>query len=161
MKKQTIAFVKEGCKTIRLIDPKLFHNFLQDFGEGAKLKLTIENYHPQRSLKQNGALHYWVDLIAEDCGLEMLRMKEILAYRFLKRPALDKDGEMMVDEETGEVVMFVPSTAELDKAEMAKFMDDIWLWTLENRGFELPKLDENYKLNFQEERKEKIKQLKQ
>jgi hypothetical protein len=157
VKKQILAYVNEDASGWRVQNKELFLNFLKDFGAGTKLKLTLEKYHPQRSLKQNNALHLWLDLIAEDCGLPMAKMKEILAFKFLQRPALDKDGEMMVDMETGEVQMYIPSTADLDKKEMARFMDEIWLWTLYNRGFELPKFDENYKINFQEERKEKIK----
>lgn len=156
MKKQTIAFVKDDGKGMRLLDQQLFMQFLADFGAGTKLKLTLENYFPQRTLSQNKGLHYWIDLIAEDCGLPIGKMKEILCFKFLKRPALDKDGEIMCDEDTGEILMYIPSTSDLDVAEMVKFMDEIWLWTLENRNFELPKLDSNYKLNFQEEKKKQI-----
>lgn len=156
MKKQTIAFTTDNARSLRFANEGYFRQSLQDFGPNVKLKITVENYHGQRSPEQNKALHFWIDLIAEDCGLPLARMKEILAYKFLKRPALDKDGEMMCDESTGEVVMYVPSTADLDRAEMVKFMDEIWLWTLENRGFQLPELDKNMKINFQEEKKKQI-----
>lgn len=156
MKKQIISFVKDDCSGLRMLDRELFLQFLSDFGAGCKLKLTVEHYFPQRSLKQNGTIHWWFDLLAEECGLSPARMKEILCYKYLRRPALDNKGEEIVDDNTGEVAWYVKSTADLDKAEMVIFMDEIWLWALYNRNLELPKPDENYKINFQEEHKKKL-----
>lgn len=81
----------------------------------------------------------------------------MLKYKFLRRPVLDKNGEEMFDEITGEVEWYVPSTAELDTAEMCVFMDKIHLWAIEFANYELPELSENYKINFQEERKLNLK----
>ena len=156
MKKQIIAFVADDCKSWRVIDKSLFLQFLSDFGSGTKLKLTIENYRPQRSLSQNNVFYWWVDLLSEELSIETERLKEVLKYKFLRRPVLDSKGEEMVDEETGEVEWYVPSTTELDKLEYSVFLDKIFIWAQDFANTSLPLPDENYKINFQEEHKKKL-----
>lgn len=158
MKKQTICFVKDDVSGLRMLDRQYFMQMLSDFGAGTKLKLSVEHYHPQRSLKQNNAFYLWVDLLAEELSIEPERLKELLKYKFTRRPLLDKKGEEVIDESTGEVEWYVPSTADLDKKEFAEFMDKIHLWAIEFANYELPALSENYKLNFQEEHKQQLKE---
>lgn len=156
MKKQTIAFVKDDLSGLRMLDKDLVLSFLRDFGAGCKLKLTIEKYSPQRSLKQNKVLYWILDLLSEEASIEPERLKELLKYKFLKRPMLDKNGEAVIDESTGEVEWYVPSTTELSKIEFMDFIDKIYVWSSEFLGYELPIPDENYKINFQEEHKKKL-----
>lgn len=157
MKKQILAYVNEDASGWRVQNKELFLNFLKDFGAGTKLKLTIENYKPQRSNSQNNVFYWWTDLLAEELCIEPERLKEVLKYKYLRRPVLDSKGEELIDEATGEVEWYVPSTTELDKEEYSVFLDQVHLFGIEFANFELPLPDKNYKINFQEERKEKLK----
>lgn len=145
MKKQTIAFVKDDAESIRVIDAGMFKEFLRDFGAGAKLKLTIEHYHYKRSNKQNSVLHWYCQDLSEECGMQVDDFKMMMKMKFLKRVALNKDGEEMADE-NGELLTYIPSTAILDKAEMGIFIEQIRLFGIEMLGYVLPEPDENYKL---------------
>lgn len=160
MKKQTIVFTNDDCKGIRMLDRDLFMQYIRDFGPNVKCKLTIEHYFPQRSLNQNGAMHWWIDLLAEELNIEPEKLKELLKYKYLKRPLLNKHGEELVDENTREVEWYVPSTSELDKAEMVAFMDNIHVFGLEFAGIDLPLPDKNYKMNFLENNKKLIQNEK-
>lgn len=75
MKKTTIAFISDDCKSIKIANREYFVNSLSDFGAGTKLKITYEHYHKQRSLKQNNSLYFWVDLLAEELSIEPERLK--------------------------------------------------------------------------------------
>jgi len=149
MKKQTIAFVKDDGESLRVIDAEMFKEFLRDFGAGAKLKLTIEHYHPIRSNKQNSVLHWYCASLSEECGMQVDDFKMMMKMKFLKRVALNKDGEEMADE-NGEVLTYIPSTASLDKAEMGVFIEQIRLFGIEMLNYVLPEPDENYKLKLEE-----------
>lgn len=155
MKKQTIAFVKDDCDGLRMLDKQLFLSSLKDFGPGCKMKITYEHYFPQRSLKQNSVIHWYCDELANECGMQNEDFKMMMKLKFLKRAALDKNGDIMCDE-NGEVLTYIPSTSDLDTKEMAEFIDNIRLFGIEVLGYELPIPDENYKINFQEEHKKKL-----
>lgn len=155
MKKQTIAFTSENSRGLKFVNEEYFRQSLMDFGPGVKLKITVEHYFPQRSPNQNRTWHWWADLLAEHIGMDVDHLKQAVKYKFLKRPVLDNKGNELCDE-YGVVEMYVPSTADLDKAEFVAFMDDFWRWSLEFHGYELPLPDSNMKINFQEEKKKQI-----
>lgn len=157
MKKTTIAFVNAAGNGVEFQDWSVFQYNLSLFAAGTKLRVTIENYAPQRSLKQNGVLHWYIAELAEECGMEADRFKARMGDKFLRRPLLDKDGEYIYDPSTGEVEMYVPSTSDLDTAEMAVYIDKIRLWGLEFLGVDLPLPDENYKIHFLTEDKKRLK----
>lgn len=161
MKKQTIAYVKEDCSGLTIANKEYFMSVLKDFGPGVKLKISIENYHPTRTLGQNGLLHWYMDLLAEEAGMEMGKFKARMADKYLRRPVLDAQGEYICDQETGEIEMYVPSTADLDTKEMGEYINKIRMFGIYYLNYELPEADKNYKINFQEEKKKQLKNKNQ
>lgn len=157
MKKQTIAFVRDDLSGLRMLNRDVFLQFLSDFGAGTKLKVTIENYHPQRNLEQNSTMYWYLTELAEEAGMELSKFKARMGEKFLRRPLLDSDGNQVVDKITGELEMYVPSTADLDKKEMGEFIEKLRLFGIEYLNYELPLPDKNYKINFQEEKKKQLK----
>lgn len=159
MKKQTLAFVKDDLSGLRMLSRDIFMDMLRDFGAGVKLKLTIEHYFPQRSLKQNGVVHWYCTELANECGMQPEDFKMMMKMKFLRRAALNKQGEEMPDE-NGEVLTYIPSTSDLDTAEMAIFIDQIRLFGIEILNYHLPEPDANYKIHFLETEKQKIQESK-
>jgi hypothetical protein len=158
MKKQTLAFVKDDLSGLRMLSKEVFMNYLQDFGAGVKIKITLEHYFPQRSLKQNSVIHWYCTELANECGMQPEDFKMMMKMKFLKRAALNKRGEEMPDE-NGEVLTYIPSTSDLDTAEMATFIDQIRMFGIEILGYVLALPDENHKINFQEKLKDAHRKL--
>ena len=157
MKKTLIAFVRDDCSGLRYVDEEVFLAYLRDFGGGMKTKVTIENYSPQRSLSQNSTMYWYMTTLAEEADMELSKFKARMGEKFLRRPLLDKKGEPVVDELTGEIEMYVPSTADLTKVEMGEFIEKLRLFGIEYLNFELALPDKNFKINFQEEKKKQLK----
>lgn len=139
-----------------LQNKELFMNDLSYFGDGTKIKITIEHFYPQRSLKQNGVLHWYCTELAEEVGVEPEDFKMMMKMKFLQREKLDKHGNLIGDPETSEVMMYIPSTSELTTSEMAEFIEKIRLWALDYLNYELPLPDANYKIHFLENYKRTI-----
>lgn len=156
MKKDALAFIKDDVSGLRMVNKDYFMQLLSDFGAGTKVKITIENYHPQRSLSQNGVLHWYCSELAEEVGMDAEDFKTMMKMKYLRRDALDRNGERMADE-NGEVMTYIAKTSDLDKKEMALFIDQIRLFGIEFLNYELPLPDANHKIHFLEKRKEKIK----
>jgi len=157
MKKQTIAFVRDDLTGLRMLDKPSFLSFISDFGAGTKLRLTIENYSPQRSLELNGVIHWYCHDLAEECGMDMEDFKMMMKIKFLKRDALDKQGNIMYDQDTGEVLTYIEKTSKLSDAEGAKFVEQIRDFGINFLGYTLPLPDKNYKIHFLEEHKKTMK----
>lgn len=159
MKKTAIATVDlSDVKNPRIImnNKDIFLDDLRFFGDGTRLKLTIEKYYKQRSLSQNGVLHWYLTELAEEVGMEMQDFKSIMGLKFLQRPKLDRNGEEIADE-NGEVLMYIPSTSDLDTAEMTVYIEKIRMFGLEVLNYELPLPDANYKIHFLENSKKQLK----
>ena len=152
-----MVVVQEGQKpTWKLNNKELFFNDLAYFGDGTKIKITIEHYYPQRSLKQNGVLHWYCTELAEEAAMEMEEFKKRMADKFLRRELRDKNGEYVCDPETGEIEMYTPSTADLDTAEMTIYIEKIRMFGLNFLNYELPLPDANHKIKFLEDHKQNL-----
>ena len=157
MKKTTIAFVNAAGNGVEFQDWSVFQYNLSLFAPGTKLRVTIEHYHPQRSLKLNAVLHWYCTELAEECGMNPEDFKMMMKIKFLRRPALDRNGEYVVDPETGEVMMFIPSTADLNSKEALELNENIRQFGIEVLNYELPLPDSNYKIHFLENDKKRLK----
>lgn len=161
---------KTAIATVDLSDPKnprismqhksIFIDDLNFFGHGTKLKLTIEKYYKQRSLNQNGVLYWYCTELANYLGMEVEDFKVMMKGKFLTWPVPDKrpdsEEEYLYDPETGEVLTYQPSTADLTTVEMSDFIEKIRMWALDYLNYELPLPDKNYKIHFLEEYKKNI-----
>lgn len=102
----------------------------------------------KRTIKQNGVLHWYLQEIADHTGMEMLKIKEALKYKFTSRPLLNPDGHENVDEDTGEVLSYIPSSADLSTLEMNDLIEKIRIWAKDYLGMDLPLPDEDNELKF-------------
>lgn len=149
-------------QTARLVmqHKNIFIDDLVFFGNGTKLKLTIEKYYRQRSNSQNGVLHWYCTELADYLGMEMEDFKTMMKQKFLTWPVPDKRDngeEWLYDPETGEVMTYIPSTSDLTTVQMMDFIEKIRMWALYFLKYELPLPDANYKIHFLHEKQEQLK----
>lgn len=135
----------DGTKKLTFIQPQGFKEDLKLFKDG-RVWITIENYKPTRSQASNNVLHWYCKELADYLGIEPKEFKEMMKLKFLIRPKVNNDGEEMVDMETGEMLMYVPSTSKLNTEEMMIFTDKIRVWAMDFLKYVLPLPDKNYKL---------------
>lgn len=157
MKVTSIGFTTEGRNGVRWLDDQVFLYNIGLFEAGVKLRITFEHYAPQRSLKQSAVLHWYCAELADECGMHAEDFKMMMKMKFLTRAAVNKSGEEIVDVNTGEVMTFIPSTADIDTKEMGELIENIRMFGLDVLGYVLPLPDENYKINFQEGVKKQLK----
>jgi len=129
-------------------NPKLVHlnrgvvkQNLQDFGKSVRVLVTYETYYTKRSVDQNSTLHWYMSIIAEETGMEMLDVKDQMAKKYLKTEIKDKDGGLVADPETGEVMTKVMSTADLTTIQFNEYTEKIRMWAGQFLGIDLPEPD--------------------
>lgn len=98
--------------------------------EGKRIELTLCRKRSKRSNSQNAL--YWVysTILAQEIGMDKNEMHEILKFKFLKKEK--------VDENTGEVLNYIGSTASLTKSEFIELVDNTIRWAAEFFNVVLP-----------------------
>jgi len=150
---------KRNLAIINLSDPekpkldflskKSFLDDLKDFTHKDRVWIVVEKYYTKRSLKQNNLLHLYLSEIAKETGMQLEQIKEALKKKFLTVPLTTKDGDIMADKETGEVMERVRGTSELTVTEFMDFTDNVRVWAMDFLGIHLPLPEEQVKLKFQ------------
>lgn len=135
---------------VDLVSKKSFLADLRDFKHDERVWLVTETYYKQRTLAQNNVIHWYCTEISSETGMELEEVKSLMKLKFLQRPILDKDGIERVDVETGEVMNYIPSTAELSTIEAMEFTEKIRMWSLEFLGIHLPLPNEEQELKFKD-----------
>lgn len=149
---------RRGLARINLTDPahpkldfvskNAFLNDLKDFKDGQRVWVEVSTYYRQRSLAQNNVIHWYCTEISNETGMDLEEVKSLMKLKFLQRPILDKDGIERVDEETGEVMHYIPSTAELSTVEAMEFTEKIRVWCMEFLNIVLPLPEQEQELKF-------------
>ncbi len=116
------------------------------FPDGCKVTVSIQTRRKPRSLKQNAVLHWYINAIADETGMDAQDVKEVLRHRFLSEDIVDRNGEIMADKGSGEVLKRYKSTAELSTVEMMAFTEEIRVWSLDFLGLPLPLPNEEVEL---------------
>lgn len=129
-------------------NPKLVHlnrdvvrNNLQSFGKSVRLRVSYETYYTKRSVDQNSTLHWYLSIIAEETGMEMLDVKDQMAKKYLMVEVKDKEGSIVADPETGEIMMKQLSTAELTTVQFMEYTEKIRMWAGTFLNIDLPEPD--------------------
>lgn len=149
MKRSLIVFSDPENSCLKPISMREFKRILDDFGQGTKLTLSLENYKRTRSLPQNNLLHLYIGEIAKDTGEDSARIKEMLKMMFgVKEEMRDRDGHEVYNEQTGEAISVWKSTSEYTTDEMAEFIDNVQKWSSDFLGLILPDPEEmrNFKI---------------
>ena len=149
---------KRNLAIINLSDPekpkldflskKSFLDDLKDFTHKDRVWIVVEKYYTKRSLKQNNLLHLYLSEIAKETGMQLEQIKEALKNKFLTVPLTTKEGEIMADKSSGEVLERVKGTSELTVVEFIEFTENVRLWSAEFLGIYLPLPEEQVELNF-------------
>lgn len=151
---------KRNLAIINLEDPskpkldfaskKAFLEDLKDFTHKDRVWIVVEKYYSKRSLKQNNLLHLYFNEIAKETGMQLEQIKDALKMKFLTVALTTKDGEIMADASSGEVMERVRGTSELTVTEFMEFTDNVRVWAMEFLGMHLPLPEEQVQLNFRD-----------
>lgn len=145
----TIIHTGENDVSIHFNNEKFVYGDLKlAFGDGDKVTVSISSRRKPRSLKQNSVLHWYINEIAEETGMGADDIKEVLRHKFLSVDAKDKNGEIMADKSTGEVLKLYRSTTDLSTIEFNEFTENIRLWANYFLGLQLPLPNEETELKF-------------
>lgn len=148
MKRKQIGRIDKSdpSKPKLVYDAKLMREDLKAFKEGQRVIILIESYSPKRSLQQNSMLHIWLTILAEEVGIELDEMKQLLKDKFLREPLKDKHGNDVPDENGG-LQFKVRDTSSLSKSEMSEFMDKVFRWSISFLNVTLPSPNEQLVLD--------------
>jgi hypothetical protein len=124
-----------------------FKELMLAFSDGAKVSVTIKSRRKPRSLKQNAVLYWYINAIADETGMHPDDVKGVLRHRFLSEDITDKNGEIMADTASGEVLKRYKSTTELSTVEMMQFTEEIRIWALDFLNMTLPLPNEQVTFN--------------
>lgn len=150
---------KRNLAIINLSDPekpkldflskKSFLEDLKDFTHKDRVWIVVEKYYTKRSVKQNNLLHLYLSEIAKETGMQLEQIKDALKKKFLTVPLTTKDGDIMADKATGEVLERVKGTSELTVTEFMEFTDSVRVWAMDFLGIYLELPEEQVELKFQ------------
>lgn len=151
MQKKNLAVINLEDPTkpkLEFLSKRAFINDLKDFSHKDKVWVIVEKYYPKRSLKQNNLLHLYLGEIAKETGMQLEQIKEALKKKFLTVPLTNKDGEIIADKESGEILERVRGTSELTVTEFMEFTENVRIWAMEFLGIYLPLPEEQVQINF-------------
>lgn len=95
--------------------------------KGNKVVVTIENYKRTRSLGQNNLFHMLVDIISNEIGEDKFDLKEWFKREFGPWiEVTDKEGNPIVNEETGEISMKPKKTSDYDTLEKTLLIESVY-----------------------------------
>ena len=126
---------------------RAFNADLKDFKNNQRIWVQVETYRKTRSLEQNKVLHWYINEISEETGQDANDIKDVLKKKFLTVALLDKDGEIIADN-NGEVLERVKNTSELNTVEFNEFTEKIRLFAQEFLNIYLPLPNEEVELKF-------------
>ena len=151
MQKRNLAIVNlddPARPKLDFVSKKAFLSDLKDFTHKDRVWITVEKYYSKRSNKQNNLLHVYFSEIAKETGMELNQIKDALKKKFLTVALTTKDGEIMADRESGEVMERVRGTSELTVTEFMEFTENVRIWSAEFLGLHLPLPEEQVELRF-------------
>jgi hypothetical protein len=149
MQKRNLAIVNlsdPNKPKLDFLSKQNFMNDIKDFNDKDRVWIVVEKYYSKRSLKQNNLLHLYLSEIAKETGMQLEQIKDALKKKFLTVALTTKDGEIVADKESGEVLERVKGTSELTVVEFMEFTDNVRVWSAEFLGLHLPLPEEQTEL---------------
>ena len=150
MQKRNLAIINlsdPNIPKLDLLSKKSFTEDLKGFKNKDMVWIVVETYYPKRSLKQNNLLHLYLSEIAKETGAQLEQIKDALKKKFLTVALTTKDGEIIADKSSGEVLERVKGTSELTVIEFMEFTENVRLWAMDFLGLYLSLPEEQVELN--------------
>lgn len=126
----------------------VLRDIAESFEEKDKVTIMIKSRRKPRSLKQNAYMHQCMQMIADETGNSLERVKSTLKAMYAKKPLLDKEGEHIHDPETGEIVFYIQDTSDMSTLEAFEFTENVRMFAQDFCNLYVPLPDENIPLNF-------------
>lgn len=140
MKKSGIGFIRGG--KLEPISTRNYDFALQSFEDGTKVTWTIQNYVREKSRGQNNLFHMLCEIIAKDLAWSREDVKLYLKDKYGQYESLtDRNGNEMVDEDTGEILQRMKSLSEYNVEEMTELINGTYEFSAKH-GIRLPDPDE-------------------
>lgn len=127
---------------------KSFQSDIADFKDGARVWISIETYYKTRTSAQNSLFHVYCQEIADYSGQDLETVKSTVKAMYAQKALLDKDGEPIVNEATGDVAMYIQDTSRMNTIEMAELTENTRLFAMEYFGIVLTLPEEQMKIKY-------------
>lgn len=134
MRVEGLGFIDKsdpGRTKLRMANKSQFQYDLNLFDEHTRVLFSVETFKDTRTLSQNARMHVYFDKIAQYTGQDNEQVKSALKLKFLMRDMTDRDGNIVVDESTGEVMKYIEHTHLLNEDEAEMFLREIEVWALD------------------------------
>jgi hypothetical protein len=109
-------------------DKAKFLNELNNFTEGTRIIIRVEEAKDVRTNQQNKLYWTWVNILSSNIGYTKEETHNLVKYKFLLR-------EEVIE---GESNFYLKSTTTLSKSEFSKLTDDILFWANDTFNINLP-----------------------
>ena len=126
----------------------VFKDLKEAFKDQEKVTVEIKTRRKPRSLSQNSVLHWYLNEIADETGMSPAEIKEAMRHLFLGVDMKDRNGEIVVDKATGEVIKTFRSTTDLSTVEFNTFTEEIRQWANNFLNLQLSLPNEETELRF-------------
>lgn len=93
--------------------------------------IVIRRYIKQRTPAQNSLIHMYFNIIADETGNDLKRVKDILKKEFLTTELKDAMDNVVFNPKTGEPLTYVRDTSDLDTWEMSVFTEKVRIFALD------------------------------
>jgi hypothetical protein len=113
-------------------------DFVDALPDGAKYRIVMERYYPNRSEEQNA--YYWgvvIKMLSNEMSLNKDATHRILTAMFLAIESVD---------EFGNAIQIIPSTSKLSTVEFNNYMDEIKQFAAETFDIVIPDPEQDYML---------------
>lgn len=142
MKRSLVAFKTSQGRKIEPASLSEWNRILDFYEEGEKLTITIQPYLRKKSLGQNNLFHLLCEIIAKDLVWSREEVKLFMKDKYGQyEPLTDRNGEEMVDTDTGEIMQRMRSLSDYSKDEMTELINGVYEFG-QKHGIRLPNPDD-------------------
>lgn len=127
MKRSLVAFKSPDGRKIEPASLTEWNRIMDMFEDGTKLTITVQPYVRKKSLGQNNLFHLLCEIIAKELAWSREDVKLFLKDKYGQyEPLTDRNGEDMVDIDTGEIMQRMRSLSDYSKDEMTELINGVY-----------------------------------
>lgn len=126
----------------------VFTDLKDGFTDNERVTVEIKTRRTPRTLKQNAYLHMCLQMISDETGNTLDRVKTTLKDMYARKPLLDKDGEQIYNKDTGEQAFYIQDTSDMDTLESMVFTENVRMFAIDFVGLILPLPEQQIKAKF-------------